>query len=44
MNSYRTEIDYTSCCDGLDRQIDALGEVPYILTPVEIKIVEGVEA
>jgi hypothetical protein len=28
-------------CDGLDRQIDALGDVLYSLTPAEIKIVEG---
>jgi len=27
--------------DGLDRQIDALGDVLYALTPAEIKIVEG---
>jgi hypothetical protein len=41
-------------CDGLDRQIDALGDVLYLpaprlrlagaLTPAEIKIVEGVTA
>jgi len=32
---------YTNHCDGLDRQIDALGDVLYALTPAEIKIVEG---
>jgi hypothetical protein len=32
---------YTNRCDGLDRQIDALGHVLYALTPAEIKIVEG---
>ena len=29
------------CCDGLDRQIDALVYDLYALTPAEIKIVEG---
>jgi hypothetical protein len=33
---------YTNCCDGLDRQIDALDDVLYALTPAEIQIVEGV--
>ena len=32
---------YTHRCDGLDRQIDAVGDVLYALTPAEIKIVEG---
>lgn len=29
------------CCDGLDRQIDALVYDLYALTPAEIQIVEG---
>ena len=32
---------YTNRCDGLDRQLDVLGDVLYALTPVEIKIMEG---
>ena len=32
---------YTTRCDGLDRQIDALVYDLYALTPAEIKIVEG---
>jgi len=30
----------TNRCDGLDRQIDALDDVLYALTPAEIQIVE----
>ena len=29
------------CCDGLDRQTNALVHVLYALTPAEIQIVEG---
>jgi hypothetical protein len=32
---------YTNWCNGLERQIDALGDVLYALTPAEIKIVKG---
>jgi hypothetical protein len=32
------------CCDGLDRQIDALADDFYGLTANQIKIVEGVDA
>jgi hypothetical protein len=35
---------YTHRCDGLDRQIDVLGDVLYALTPAEIKIVESASA
>ena len=41
MSLYKIESDYTNRCDGLDRQIDALGYDLYALTPAEIKIVEG---
>jgi hypothetical protein len=33
----------TYCCDGLNRQIDALVYDLYALTPAEIKIVEGAD-
>ena len=39
--SEKDEDFYTSRCDGLDRQIDALVYDLYALTPAEIKIVEG---
>jgi hypothetical protein len=32
---------HTNCCDGLDRQIDALVYDLYALTPAEIQIVEA---
>ena len=35
------KMNFTHRGDGLDRQIDALGDDLYALTPAKIKIVEG---